>query len=57
MSRSNPVKPESKSKLLRNAYFGLFEQDNEGFKDFEDYYDSKMDKLITHFRNLKKKKK
>lgn len=52
MSRTKPIKEESKSKQLRNAYYGLFEKDNEGFKDFDSYYDSKMDKLIKHFRKM-----
>lgn len=54
MSRSKPIKQDSKSKQLRNAYFALFEKDNEGFESFEPYYDSKMDKLIKHFKKLLK---
>ena len=54
MSRSNPTKKESPSKRLRNAYFALFNQDDEGFESFEPYYDSKMEKLIKHFNKLLK---
>lgn len=52
MSRSRPVKQESKSKQLRNVYFSLYERDNEGFESFDLYYDNKMEKLIKHFKNL-----
>ena len=55
MSRSKPVKPDSPSKRLRNTFFGLYERDNEGFESFEPYYDSKMEKLIKHYTNLKNK--
>ena len=52
MSRSNPVKKDSPSKQLRNTFYALHEKDDEGFETFEDYYDSKMFKLIKHYKKL-----
>ncbi len=52
MSRSRKVKKDSPSKRLRDVYFVLFNQDNQGFKDFEDYYNSKIEKLIKHFKTM-----
>lgn len=52
MSRTRKVKPESLSKQLRSVFFVLFEKDNEEFENFEDYYDSKMFKLIKHYKKL-----
>lgn len=52
MSRSKPVKKESESKQLRSVFFVLFEQDDEGFEEFESYYECKMNKLIKHYKKL-----
>lgn len=52
MSRTKKIQPESPSKRLRNVYFALYEKDNEGFESFEPYYDSKMEKLIKHFKKM-----
>lgn len=52
MSRSNPIKPESPSKKLRDIFFSLWKQDNEGFEDFDSYYESKMEKIIKHYRKM-----
>ncbi len=52
MSRTRKVKPESPSKQLRSVFFVLFEKDNEGYEDFDSYYDSKMLKLIKHYKKL-----
>ena len=54
MSRTKRVQPESHSKRLRNAYFALYEKDSEDFESFEPYYDSKMEKLIKHFKKMLK---
>jgi hypothetical protein len=38
------------SQRLRGVLFRLFEQDNDGFKTFSKYYDSKMEQLINHYK-------
>ena len=38
------------SKRLRGVLYRNFEQDNEGYKNFEDYYRSKMEMIIVHFK-------
>ncbi len=54
MSRNKKIQPESPSKRLRNVYFALYEKNSESFDTFEDFYDSKMEKLIKHFKKLLK---
>lgn len=55
MSRSNPVKPESPSKIFREVLYTLWRQNDEGFEHFETYYSDRMDKLIKHYRKQIKK--
>jgi hypothetical protein len=38
------------SQRLRGVLFRLFEQDNDGFKTFSKYYDSRMEQLINHYK-------
>lgn len=52
MSRTRKVAKESPSKKLRSVFYILWEQDNEGLKDFELYYESKLNKLINHYKKL-----
>jgi uncharacterized protein YeaO (DUF488 family) len=54
MSRSRPkeVKLKSPSERLRGTFYKIFEQDSEGFEEFDEYYASKMEKLITHYKKL-----
>ena len=52
MSRSRPVKVESPSKRLRDVYFVLYNQDKQGFKEFDDFYNDKMEKLIKYFKTM-----
>ena len=52
MSRTRKDKRESPSQRLRGVFFRLWEQDNEGFEEFGPYYDSKMEKLIKHYKKL-----
>ena len=35
---------------LRGVLYRMWEQDNEGHKDFHDYYIIHMDKIISHFK-------
>ncbi len=52
MSRSKKKPKESPSKKLRNVFYKLYIQDNEGYEVFDRYYESKLFKLITHYKNL-----
>lgn len=42
---------KTQSQRIRNVLYKLFEQQNEGHKDFETYYRSKTEKIIEHFKN------
>ena len=42
---------KSQSQRIRNVLYKLYEQNNEGFKSFDDYYRSKTDKIIEHLKN------
>ena len=52
MSRSREVKKDSPSKRLRDVYFVLYKKDSQGFKEFDDYYNDKMEKLIKHYKKF-----
>lgn len=41
---------KTQSQRLRSVLFKLFEQNAEGFKDFNNYYHAKMDLLIEHYK-------
>ena len=43
-------KGKTPSKRLRNVLFVLFKQDSEGYDNFSDYYNNKMEKFITHIK-------
>ena len=38
------------SKRLRGVLYRNFEQDDKGYKNFEDYYRSQMETIIVHFK-------
>ena len=42
---------KSQSQRLRSVLYVLYNQDREGFSDFKDYYHSKTEKLIEHFKS------
>ena len=42
---------KSPSQRLRGVLYRTFENENEGFKNFESYYTHKMEALITHLKN------
>lgn len=42
---------KTQSQRLRNVLFKLFEQDNEGWKDFDAYYKTKTEKIIEHLKS------
>ncbi len=52
MSRTKKVQKESPSKKLRNVFYILWEQDDEGFEEFDSYYDLKIYKLIEHYKKF-----
>ena len=56
MSRTTHNEEEKKtpSARLRAVFYLLWGKDDEGFEHFEDYYDSKMEKLIIHYKKLLK---
>lgn len=41
---------KTQSQRMRNVLFKLYEQDKEGFKDFDVYYRSKTEKIIEHLK-------
>jgi len=41
----------SSSKLLRNVLFRIFENDNKGYENFNEFYDFEMNTIINHFKN------
>lgn len=41
---------KSPSQRMRGVLFRLFEQNNEGYKTFTLYYDSKMEQFINHLK-------
>lgn len=38
------------SQRLRAVFFRCWEQDREGYQDFETYYKYRMEEIITHFK-------
>lgn len=42
---------KTKSQQLRAVLYRLWQQNNEGYKDFDNYYSFKMNQLVTHFKN------
>lgn len=41
---------KTQSQRLRNVLYKLFEQDSEGFQNFDMYYKAKTDKIIEHLK-------
>jgi hypothetical protein len=41
---------KTQSQRIRNVLYKLFQQDSEGFKDFDQYYKSKTDRYIEHLK-------
>jgi hypothetical protein len=42
---------KTQSQRIRNVLYKLFEQDNEGFGDFDAYYKNKTEKYIEHLKS------
>ena len=45
-------KDKSPSERLRGVYYHLWEQDDQGFEEFEPFYNSKMELLINYFKKM-----
>ncbi len=43
-------KKKTPGQRLRGVLYRVWEQDNEGYTDFGKYYDFKMERLISHFK-------
>jgi hypothetical protein len=39
------------SQRLRNILFRIYEQDNEGYNDFNNFYIAKMEQICEHYKN------
>jgi glycine betaine/choline ABC-type transport system substrate-binding protein len=44
-------KTKSPSKRLRNVLYVTFEQNNNGFKTFEEFYNFKMNEITEHYKS------
>ena len=42
----------SPSKRLRGVFYILWEQDKQGYEEFELYYNDKLEKVIGHYKQL-----
>ena len=42
---------KTQSQRIRGVLYKLFEQDNEGFSNFDNYYKSKTEKFIEHLKS------
>lgn len=42
---------KTKSERLRNVLYVLWKQKNEGYDIFDDFYNSKMEKVINHYKH------
>ncbi len=45
------INAKTPSQRLRNILYRLYEQDNQGFKDFTTFYISIMEKICEHYKN------
>jgi|GEM_PF-5504469 hypothetical protein len=52
MSLTEKIPTRSSSQVLRGVFYRLFKQDDQGFADFDSFYESKMEKLIKHYKQL-----
>lgn len=44
-------KKKSQAQRIRAVLYKCWEQNNEGYEDFNRYYDFQTEKIITHFKN------
>lgn len=51
-ARTHEEKPKSPSEKLRLVFLKLWEKKHEDFPYFEQYYESKMNKLIEYYSKM-----
>lgn len=51
MSRTKRTAAETPSKRFRDVLYNLWLQDIDGYEEFEDYYEDRMEKLIRHYKS------
>lgn len=56
MSRTKQIPKESPARRFRAVLYHLWEKDNDGFEEFNDYYNDRMEKLIDHYSKQSKRK-
>jgi hypothetical protein len=49
--KADPDTFKTPSQRLRGILYKTYEQDNEGYKDFNTYYLSVMDRICQHYKN------
>ena len=49
--KADPDTFKTPSQRLRGILYRTYEQDNEGYKDFNTYYLSVMDRICQHYKN------
>jgi hypothetical protein len=45
------INGKTPSQRLRNILFRIYEQDNEGYKDFNNFYVAKMEQICEQYKN------
>lgn len=50
--RTSKRSKSSKSQVLRAVFYKYWEQDDQGFKDPEAFYNHYMDQIINHFKKI-----
>jgi hypothetical protein len=56
MSRSRKAPKESPAKRFRTVLFHMWEKDDDGFEEFDLFYEDRMEKLIEYYTKQIKKK-
>ena len=56
MSRTRQLPKETPAKRFRTTLFHLWEKDKDGFEEFDEFYEDRMEKLITYYNKQIKKK-
>lgn len=55
LAQVDKIDPElggkTQSQRLRNVLFVMFEQNHDGFKEFDSFYKATMDKIIEHYKS------
>lgn len=54
MSITTKKEKKTPSVRLRSVFYKLWEENDHGFEVFDHYYESKMNKVINHYKKLLK---